>query len=570
MKPITDLPPEIITQIAECVHPGDVANFARANRLFFTCAEQRLEYCQRKAGELHYIHDREPLRLLQLLRSFLQEPELAFFVRRYEIWATRKDASDWTWNALGFGGRDWGTNGRDRPSEPDFDYAERVRNDNMLDTNELEIYEAFLIDDLGVKPKEACRWMKRLRKKGDDQVIKVILMALCPRLNTIVWINNRNWDGRFNPFELLDLCIRGVHAKHKDQPWPHFQSVRQVVTGVSHEGIWTRGCWYHPTWHENASLFLLPSVETLRFDMTNHHNVGGTYEWEWPDSKSNVNNLVFDANADGDTKTFHSLLSGIGRLETIEGFNWRVSKDDFVASLVEYQSDSLRGLDLSSMHVMTMSTTEGLSKLSQLKALQHIHFDVNDLIRGVPFVNDPITDAWADDRSSEPVRLRLKDVLPQTIESVRISSKVRRAISSESQSFLGMLKEFVRAKHDGAFSELRHLCLASLHSEQPTARPQEMVRLWNANGISAELMLLQSVCAQTGVECHTWSASGRQSDTCQLCERKPNDFDIAPVLGYEDSSMHGPGFSWTASDGRCSCRARRDYTRICDVCRRRR
>lgn len=378
MSPISHLPPELLTRIAESTHPSDSLAFALANKAFYECIKKCLSYYRQKANELRLVHDREPLRLVELLRLILLEPHLGYFVRTFEVWAVRTGPDDWTWASLGFNEREWPD---DEPHEPDHDYSSLVKGQGVFGEEEIETLRSCLKKRLGFGEKSAEQWLRKLQH-GDDQPLKLILMALCPHLETIIYVNKRQMNDSINPFKGLDKAIRNLYQEfgHGSQ-WPCLQHVQSIVTGISHPGMWTHGCCYHPAWSENASLFLLPSVDSLIFDMTNSDNIGGTYNWKWPAGCSNVKRLTFDANADGDAATF-GLMSGVSGLRSIKGFNWRISKPNLVDALNKHQLHLLDELDLESFHVNTRMTAKEMLAIKDFTRLRTVRFSVTDFITG--------------------------------------------------------------------------------------------------------------------------------------------------------------------------------------------
>ncbi|KAK4978420.1 hypothetical protein LTR28_005669 [Elasticomyces elasticus] len=472
----------------------------------------------------------------------MREPELRYFVRTFEVWAIRTKPGDWTWDSLGFGSREWEDG---QPHEAEHDYSAAIGDQSFFGPEELTNYQVFLQESLGFATAFANRCIDRI-VQGDDQPLKTMLMALCSRLNTIVFVNKRQFGTHHNPFELLDHTFRNLYQRHEhQQPWHYFQNVRRVITGVAHPAIWTHGCWYHPFWSENASLFLLPSIQNLTFDMTNFDNIGGTYQWEWAPRVSNICELVFDANANGDAETFDSLMSGVKALRVIRGFNWGIKKSQFIDSLGKHQSHCVEELSLADFHINSIANSDEMAKLKELTSLRTIHLALTDFISGAPYLRTKVErENWMRSNPDPAVMIRLTDTLPCSIENVRFSGVVDVPVLAESRSFLQMLNELVSSKFGGRYMALRHLCIACIRSRRyldggPAWQAQRGLQMTARlrSGLqpsgTEELTALRECCEANGVALHGWDPiSYRNKQPCSLC----TDHDVvelSPVLGYD-------------------------------------
>ncbi|KAK4995737.1 hypothetical protein LTR66_004504 [Elasticomyces elasticus] len=505
---ISDLPAELVTRIAE----------------------QTLQAYKERAGELRTIHDRDPMRVVELLRSFMREPALRYFVRTFEVWALRTKPEDWTWDVLGFGSREWKDG---QPHEADHDYSGAIGDQNLFSPEELTDYRVFLQEHLGFATAFASRCIDRILQ-GDDQPLKTMLMALCPRLNTILFVNNTQYTSS----ELLDHTFRILYQRHEHrQPWHSFQNLQRVITGVAHPAISTHGSGDDISWSETAPLFLLPSIQSLTFDNKSLNYVGEIYYWEWAPRISNVRELVFHGNAEGDAATFDSLMSAVKALRAIRGFEWGIEKHEFIDSLAAHQSHSLEELSLYGFWPKRgwsddeMADMTKMTKLKELTSLRTIQLAVDMLISGAgSILSTDQRDDWMRDNPDPAVMARLTDLLPRSIENVLLSGRIDLSFPAVSRSYFQMLNGLVSSKIDGGHMSLSHICIAGV---RPTAFLDERsVRQAQSSG-TGELTALREHCEANGVVLHGWDAiSYRKRQPCPLYTDRVV-VELSPVLGYD-------------------------------------
>lgn len=483
---LQQLPAELLSQIVGYVYPPDIVNFARTCRKCRSCSATVIELHRKRAREREILRDMIPSSLIDIVRLFLYQRDQASYTRAVVLS-----------NNIGISSN---------ASCDDDDLG------NALST--------FMMSELKLSVDKTTQYLNILLK-GDLSVLRVLLMTLCPRLDTLILVKQRTMDDS-NPHGLLDAIVQSLHAYYGHHyQWSYLNNVRKIRIGVDViDRAFPSSGFYRPSWAETASLLLLPSLETASFHRINYDNVGGTYQWQWQGTKSSVQTLIFDNDTDGNFTTFKSLLSSIKSLKVIEGFNWRLSKDQFLSALAQYQAASLERLDLASFSRNSTLNQSDVLFLHQLPQLKEIEFAIHDLTPGIPsFGPHGDVNRWLRQNSNTTVRYDLGKILPASIESIRISDQVFQPIQSECKTFVEMLEDLVESKSKGAFSNLHTLCLHGVcHGTS--------MRLFGL-GMShrpgygpAGLAHLQHLCQRNGVHFHDWTDSKYALALCRACVRK--------------------------------------------------
>lgn len=557
MLSITDLPVELITCIADDIYPGTAVSFACACRLLHSCIAARLRECRRKSGVLYTLHDREPMRIVKLLRELMRDPDLGYYVRKFEIWAKRDKPAHWKWEALKFERPDWidsdsdpsgydyhhdesegeytnrgedgqgedktanldrisgdvgagrtgnsrhairhttlaktymgardkleellGDQGDCRPHcEPRYNYTDLVHHSRHVEDEDITEFRNHIQHNLSFLTTRADTLIAKLLK-GNDEALKLVLLAHCPQLRSIVFVNlgqdDEEDESEISSYGLLDETIQGLFITYgHSQPWPCFYNVREVVTGVDYHRRLLLDEYYHPHWEEVASLLLLPRIDKITFDTVSHdveHRLSlGTYKWRWEGAKSSVKHLVFTGDCNSDTNTLDSLLRAIDCLKTIDGFNWKASKDHYIRALATHQAHSLKYLELVSMGLKKV-TVEGLKMLKGFEELDEICFAITDFVeQSSDHKNyNNLGVQWTWDGQVPFIRAQFKDILPQGAKAIRIAGDVTRPNPSQCEDFIKSLEGLVTAKSQGLFKHLSHICLwrvlTYLHHNRP-------------------------------------------------------------------------------------------------------
>ncbi|KAF9879105.1 hypothetical protein CkaCkLH20_03338 [Colletotrichum karsti] len=248
---ITSLPPELVMRIIDLTHPSDHVNLAYTCKKIAQCSSAVLR-CHREAHEKrHTVSDLLPDSILNLLRSIVwggKDAISAWHTRFLEIWGPRTKWEEWVPFML-------------EPPER-FDQA-AFPCKFSFDDGEVEDYMRLLEDELHLTPEVRSSCEESLRS-GQDDVLKVLVIALCPYLESLKYIWTKN-DGDGD--SSLHRLAAAIAAGKKEGCWPPgLWSLREVAVGVN------SGTWLDETPDEVryfpetlAELLKLPRIESIYY-----------------------------------------------------------------------------------------------------------------------------------------------------------------------------------------------------------------------------------------------------------------------------------------------------------------
>ncbi len=259
MASLDRLATELICHILEYLEPPAIHSLALVSRRLAGIATETLRFCRK----YHAISDQQPATVPFLLRDILQgSARAARRVRSIEIYGTRHDWSQWNdanpYNLIFPEGH---------VALPAADAPTQGYGPGFFDETELAGFYHMLVDDLSMDPEEAEELQARIAE-GYDTVLKVLLIALCPRLKAVRLV--RRTDGRhrqgaderyvakspqrpvlFPPdqhasqtdigeidtHKLLAAAIKAVFATAEKNWPPGFLSLEEVALGVKSRSI---------------------------------------------------------------------------------------------------------------------------------------------------------------------------------------------------------------------------------------------------------------------------------------------------------------------------------------------
>ena len=315
MPNLLSLPEELFCKISGFIHPQNVIDWACTCKVLSRCSLQALQTHRNNQSELRVVHDRNPMTIPSLVRSSLSQPGILWYLRSLDIWELREKFQEWK-SPIFFGGN---------PHAPDWDclefldWPEKHYDCSYIDATlytdeELKRYRSILSDFLCIKDYLVDKWMQRLQS-GSDEILKVLLMALSPRLNKVTFVQHKNyvtfteygnwkWRQRSHPFRLLTSSLRAL-APLPCLQWPCFQNIKTAVVGQFTELRHPHDT-YSPHSRVIAPLFLLPAIEDLYFnllmgeandpdsDLDNDEEdakIPAPYVWEWEVGRSSCQTL---------------------------------------------------------------------------------------------------------------------------------------------------------------------------------------------------------------------------------------------------------------------------------------
>lgn len=189
---ILDLPPELITHIIDYTHHSEHFNFASTCRFLHNCSKDVLEAHRKTHKEYHTCSDVLPTTVPNLLRKVLDDPMVAWHVKSLEIYEMR-DCWAW-WRPCQFvAEKSSSVRGSSEPLPYALDQDERAR---CLEVFREELF--FTESDL-----------EKARidfEAGNDAPMKALIVALCPRLESLKFSRDLKVSGR-EAFDRVDvLC----------------------------------------------------------------------------------------------------------------------------------------------------------------------------------------------------------------------------------------------------------------------------------------------------------------------------------------------------------------------------
>ena len=181
MATLDGLATELIYHILEYLEPPALRSVALVCRRLAGIATEELRFCRKYRA----ISDQQPATVPSLLRDILQgNARAARRVRSIEIYGTRLAWDHWNDANVYKLTLPEGYNATPAADVPTQGYGP-----GFFDETELEKLHHLMVDDLSLAPDTAERWRARIAE-GNDAALKVLLIALCPRLTAVRFVQN--------------------------------------------------------------------------------------------------------------------------------------------------------------------------------------------------------------------------------------------------------------------------------------------------------------------------------------------------------------------------------------------
>ena len=314
MPNLLSLPEELFCKISGFIHPQNVIDWACTCKVLLRCSLQALQTHRKYQSELRVVHDRNPMTIPLLLRSSLSQPGVLWYLRSLDIWELREKFQEWK-SPMFYGNLPFGSDSPEYLNWPEEHYDCSHVDATLYTDEELKRYRSMLSDLLCIKDPLVDKWMQRLQS-GSDEILKVLLMALSPRLNKVTFVQHNDhltfieygrweWKQRSHPFRLLASTLRALAPLPCPQ-WRCFQGIKTASVGQ-----FTELRHPHDTFLSHsrviAPLFLLPAIEELIFtllmeeangpdsDLDNDEEdakIPAPYVWEWEVGRSSCQDLT--------------------------------------------------------------------------------------------------------------------------------------------------------------------------------------------------------------------------------------------------------------------------------------
>ena len=186
MATLSALATELLCHILKLLDPPSIRSVALVSRRFADLATEELRFRRKHQA----ISDQHPATVPSLLRDLVQgNYHTARCVQSIEIYGTRLTWDHWNdanvFNLTFPGGHD--------PSPAADAAAAQGYGPGFFDDRELGRFYHLMVDDLHLAPRVAERWRARIAE-GNDAALKVLLIALCPQLKAVRFVQNADLD----------------------------------------------------------------------------------------------------------------------------------------------------------------------------------------------------------------------------------------------------------------------------------------------------------------------------------------------------------------------------------------
>ena len=368
------------------------------------------------------------------------------------------------------------------------------------------------------------KWLARLRD-GSDEVPKVLLMALSPRLKDVSFICYDTWQGptefsSSHPLRLLSAVLRRL-APLPAQSWPCFQNLRKVTIAQQTELLHPHDAFYIHS-RDIAPLFLLPRIEVLQLNLMMgeadnpdsdyegfNNGAGKAYTFEWEPGRSTCKELNFYC-CELAPETLASFIEATSSLRSIRGIrNQRL----VIESLVACTTESLEILDGDGDSDMHEKIWED-HFFTRFRKLAHIKVVETWLMAGK---TSPSSRSKEEDSTVEANSLESADgypfhaAFPKSLKTLSIQHTVLGRSTHENPipTLVGQLMDLVQAKRPDALENLTTICICNFGP--PSVNDNEDHRLGE---MTLQIKDLQKQCDANDIDLHT---PGALPDP-QICE----------------------------------------------------
>ena len=289
MPELLSLPKEILCKISSFVHPQTVIDWACTCNVLSCCSLEALRIHKQRLPEFRVVHDRNPITIPSLLQRSLSEPGVLWYVRSLDIWDLREEFEEWKSPVF------IESNPHDLESDESLDWPEKRHDyshldDSFYDDQVIKRYASIMSDLLRLKPPMVDKWMDRLLC-GSDEPLKVLLMAMSPKLTKVTFVEYDSWQSgnRTHPLRMLSSTLRALVPLPPPR-WSCFQNLKIVYVAFQTKLRRRRdGFYLHPSFI--APLFLLPVIEELHLRLL-ALRPSLPYVWEWEVGRSSCQKLV--------------------------------------------------------------------------------------------------------------------------------------------------------------------------------------------------------------------------------------------------------------------------------------
>ncbi|KAF5593854.1 hypothetical protein FPANT_5047 [Fusarium pseudoanthophilum] len=259
---LLNLPTELITRIIDLTDPSTHLNFACACSHLFKCAKRILTHHREARSKFSVISDLDPSTIPTLLRSAagITSPIDAWHVRHIELWGSRWNWTEWRpWSLRKTAEQAGAPRGRRRHA---FRRAPRL--EWVIPRWELAHYLKIMREELGL-PEDLVDLARVEFERGCDSVMHMLLIVLCPRLESLKFMYNRH--DKVESRRCLHWLTFVMGKSWLDSSWPPgLQSLRDVAVGLTSKTCLDDDVVY--LWYPRSyfrGLMKLPTLRSLYF-----------------------------------------------------------------------------------------------------------------------------------------------------------------------------------------------------------------------------------------------------------------------------------------------------------------
>ncbi|KAF5662221.1 hypothetical protein FHETE_8111 [Fusarium heterosporum] len=290
--PILSLSTELVLQIFEYALPS--VNLAFTCSTLYQHCRPLLDLHRGAHAKYKITSDLDPETVIDLLKNTSSARVGRWHVRELEIWGNRTDWQDWRPRA---------------PEQSGLQFTQGTPTRSELDTGELQRYIQAGNEWWEFSGTEIDNITQELRS-GQDAYLKLLLIALCPRLHSIRIARPYRDLG-----SALKKVTKAINASRSLAKWPPgFESLRNIAVNVEtgfpipknedadEDEILEE---HQMNAVDFVALFFIPSVESIYFndlwqDPHAEEEQGVEFEdkYDFPDNTSSVKRLFLDGISD--------------------------------------------------------------------------------------------------------------------------------------------------------------------------------------------------------------------------------------------------------------------------------
>ncbi|KAM0238348.1 hypothetical protein ACHAP5_008692 [Fusarium lateritium] len=343
-NPILSLSTEIVLEIFDYLHPSSSLDIALTCSSLHQRCQPILDAHRTAYSKYRITSDVAPETITHLLRNTPSARLERCHVRELEFWGSRHDWQDW------------------RPFDPKPDatyaFAKGSVARGKLEEEDIDRYIVKAHSLWGFSHDDFERTRSDL-EAGEDAFLKLLLVALCPRLHTIRYVHQAH--------NSLRWMAKATKWSRSFKQWPPgFESLRHIQVGILACSPTYEDEESHPNGSEFAALLRIPNIESIYFsglfteqyeeDDDDNFDFHGKYDF--PYQTSNVKRLFLDvaylsleflSSISRASKSLESMVIRVGDtyseyLEDMDLFVKTLAKNHpRLEQLVMYNPDGFRG-----------------------------------------------------------------------------------------------------------------------------------------------------------------------------------------------------------------------------------